>query len=355
MIEIDGSYGEGGGQILRTSISLSALALKPVRVTNIRANRPQPGLKKQHLGGIELTAKLVNARIEGLKIGSTEVVFQPRTRQGGEFTLDVGTAGSVSLLLQAALLPAVLAPDPVIFKLRGGTDVNWSPPIDYLQEVFGRVLAKLGPSIEIQQIRRGHYPRGGGEVICRVTPVQHLKSIESISFGELKQISGISHCVRLPEHIAQRQATSANEVLSERLGIEAIIQTESYSKDNDPHLGPGSGIVIWAISESGNVLGADRLGKKGERAEAVGAGAALHLVDEISTGKAMDSHLCDMLVPYLAIANGVSEIGVTEITSHLITNIWTIERMLGTRIELEGAIGDSGILKVFGHSLLSRE
>jgi len=353
MIEIDGAHGEGGGQILRTSISLSALTLKPIRITNIRANRPQPGLKKQHLGGIELTARLVNANVHGLQIGSTEVIFQPKERRGGEFTLDVGTAGSISLLLQAALLPATLAPNPVIFKLRGGTDVNWSPPIDYLREVFARALTKLGPSIEIRQIRRGHYPRGGGEVICRVTPVQHLKNIELINFGKLREIVGISHCVRLPAHIAKRQATSAMDIIKDNLGTEAVIQTESYPKDNDPHLSPGSGIVIWAISENGSVLGADRLGEKGERAETVGAKAALHLVNEISTGKAMDSHLCDMLVPYLAIASGVSEVGVTEITSHLVTNIWTVERMLGTRIELEGSIGESGVLRIYGQDLLS--
>ncbi|MFW9960410.1 MAG: RNA 3'-terminal phosphate cyclase [Candidatus Thorarchaeota archaeon] len=353
MIEIDGSYGEGGGQILRTSISLSALTLKPVRVTNIRANRPQPGLKKQHLGGVELTARLVNADVDGLKIGSTEVIFQPKERRGGEFTLDVGTAGSISLLLQAALLPATLAPNQVTFKLRGGTDVNWSPPIDYLREVFARVLAKLGPSIEIRQVRRGHYPRGGGEVVCRVIPVQHLSSIKSVDFGEVKEISGISHCVRLPEHIAARQAASAMEVLEDKLGIKAVIRTESYPKSNDPHLSPGSGIVLWAISEDSSVLGADRLGEKGEKAELVGTKAALHLVEEISTGKAIDSHLCDMLVPYLAIADRMSEVGLTEITSHLMTNVWTIQKILGTKIEIEGDIGGSGVMRVFGQGLLS--
>lgn len=353
MIEIDGSYGEGGGQILRTSISLSALTLRPVRVTNIRANRPQPGLKKQHLGGVELTARLVNANVDGLKVGSTEVEFQPKERSGGEFVLDVGTAGSISLLLQAALLPATLAPNPVTFKLRGGTDVNWSPPIDYLREVFVRVLAKLGPSIEIRQIRRGHYPRGGGEVVCRVAPVQHLKNIKSVHFDKVKEISGISHCVRLPEHIAARQAASATDILQERLGIKAVIRTESYPKNNDPHLSPGSGIVIWAIAENSSVLGADGLGEKGERAELVGTKAALRLVDELSTGKAIDSHLCDMIVPYLAVAEGVSEVGVTEITSHLMTNVWTIKKILGTKIEIDGDIGDSGIMRVFGQGLLS--
>ena len=353
MIEIDGSYGEGGGQILRTAISLSALTLKPIRITNVRANRPQPGLKKQHLGGIELTAMLVDASVQGLQVGSTEVVFQPRERRGGDFSLDVGTAGSISLLLQAALLPAVLAPEPVVFRLHGGTDVKWSPPIDYLRDVFAKMMTRLGPSIEIRQVRRGHYPRGGGEVLCQVSPVRSLDSVELIEFGELREVSGVSHCVRLPAHIAQRQAVSAGDVIREKLGIEASIQIESYPKDNDPHHSPGSGIVIWATSERGAVLGADSLGEKGKSAEEVGSEAAWSLVKEISTGKAIDSHLCDMLVPYLAVARGVSEVGVTEITSHLVTNIWVLERILGTKTELEGTIGESGVLRVHGHELLS--
>jgi RNA 3'-phosphate cyclase len=353
MIDIDGSYGEGGGQILRTSISLAALTLKPVRVRNIRANRPQAGLKNQHLGAIELAARLVNATVEGLEVGSTEVTFQPRQRRGGEFDYNVGTAGSISLLLQAVLPPAILAADPVTFRLHGGTDVSWSPPIDYLREVFAPVVATLGPTIEIQQLRRGHYPRGGGQVVCRVAPVRSLTNIRSIEFGGLKEIFGISHCVRLPSHIAERQAVAARDVLRERLGIESSIQTESYPKASDPHLSPGSGIVLWAKSESGAVIGSDQLGEKGERAEIVGTKAAMHLVKELSAGKAIDSHLCDMLVPYLAIAEGLSEVGVTEITSHLVTNIWTIEKILGTRIELEGTIGESGVLRVFGQALLS--
>jgi RNA 3'-phosphate cyclase len=353
MIVIDGSYGEGGGQILRTAISLAALTLKPVRITEIRANRPQRGLKNQHLGGIELAAKLVSAAVEGLEVGSTEVTFQPKHRQGGEFKYDVGTAGSISLLLQAVLPPAILAADPVTFILRGGTDVKWSPPIDYLREVFASTIARLGPTVEIQQVRRGHYPRGGGEVICRVTPVRNLTSINSVKFGELREIYGISHCVRLPSHIAERQAMSARDIIVERLGIEPTIRTESYSKTNDPHLGPGSGIVLWARSESGAVIGSDWLGERGTRAEMVGGKAAVHLINEISTGMAVDSHLCDMIVPYLAIAQGVSEVGVTEITSHLMTNIWTIEKVLGTRVELEGTLGEPGLLRVYGQKLLT--
>jgi len=348
MIEIDGSYGEGGGQILRTSISLSALTMKPVRISKIRAGRPKPGLRRQHLTGIQLTGKLVDASIEGLEVGSTEISFSPQKRRSGSFSIDVGTAGSISLILQAVLPPAVLAPEPVVFQVSGGTDVKWSPPVDYMRNVFTQVLSRFGPTVEIEQKKRGHYPRGGGEVVCRVTPVNELKPLNLVDFGDVSAVNGISHCVRLPSHVADRQASSAEQVIQEELDIEVSIETESYSKHNDNHLGPGSGIVLWADGSNGTRVGSDRLGEKGERAERVGTKAAEQLVNEVSMGKAIDSHLGDMIVPYLAVANGESRVGISEITSHLTTNLWTIEQILDTTMQLEGNIGEPGILKVSG-------
>jgi len=349
LIEIDGSYGEGGGQILRTSVSLAALTMKPVRISKIRAGRPKPGLKRQHLSGIKLTGELVDATIEGLEVGSTDVSFIPKQRRGGSFSIDIGTAGSISLILQAVLPPAVLAPDPITFQIRGGTDVKWSPPIDYLRNVFAPILHHLGPVVEIDQKKRGHYPKGGGEVHCKVTPAKELSSLNLVDFGELATIDGISHCVRLPSHVAERQATSAQQVLQDKFGIKARMKIESYSKNEDHHLGPGSGIVLWADDVNGTRLGTDSLGDRGVRAEEVGFKAAKKLVSEISAGRAIDSHLCDMIVPYLAIAKGDSIIGISEVTSHLTTNLWTIEKILGTPIQLEGSIGESGLLRVTGN------
>ncbi len=348
MIEIDGSYGEGGGQILRTSISLAALTMQSIRVTNIRAGRPKPGLKRQHMAGIELTGQLVDAAIEGLEIGSTEVRFVPRERKSGRFHFDVGTAGSISLILQAVLPAAVKAPKPVEFHLKGGTDVKWSPPIDYLCEVFVNQVNHLGPTITIEQKKRGHYPRGGGEVVCRVTPAQNLKALNMIEFGEVKSISGISHCARLPGHVAERQAQAASEVIQEKLEASSNFEIEHYTKNEDRHLGPGSGIVIWAEGTKGSRLGADSLGDRGVPAEQVGRRAGEQLVKEIRTGMAIDSHLGDMIVPYLAIAAGESSIGISEITSHLVTNLWTTKQILGTTFNLEGEIGQPGILRIGG-------
>ncbi len=351
MIEIDGSYGEGGGQILRTSIALSALTMQSVGVYNIRSGRPKPGLKRQHLAGIEVLAQLVSADVRGLEVGSTQVEFTPRERKGGHFSYDVGTAGSISLILQAALPTAVLSPDPVRFSLSGGTDVAWSPTIDYMREVFSHTLHTMGPTVEISVSRRGHFPRGGGRVACSVTPVESIKPIERESFGDVKQVRGISHCVRLPPHVAERQANSAQERLLENGITDVLIERESYSKQEDRHLGAGSGIVIWAESVSGIRLGADNLGAKGKPAEEVGSECADQLLNEVSTGMAVDSHLCDMLIPYMALADGVSKIGVTKVTSHLKTNIWAAQKLLNAYFSLEGEIGTPGTLAVGGTGL----
>ncbi len=355
MIDIDGSYGEGGGQILRTAVSLSALTMKPIRITNIRAGRPKPGLTRQHIAGIALTGMLVNATIKGLDIGSTTVEFVPDERRSGTFSYDVGTAGSISLVLQAVLPPAVLSSEPVVLNLRGGTDVKWSPPIDYLTNVFAHTIKQMGPTIKITQKKRGHYPRGGGIVSCEVVPSSEIKPLDQIEFGKVMKVSGISHCVRLPGHIAERQASSAEDLIQMRLGVEPEITRESYQKGDDPHLGPGSGIVIWVEDEHGVRLGADMLGERGKSAESVGNSAVSLLMEEVSSEMAVDSHLCDMLIPYIAIASGTSRIGVTKITSHLTTNIWTTEQILGTQLELQSESKKSGVLTVKGAELSVRE
>ena len=348
MIKIDGSYGEGGGQILRTSVALAALTMKPVEITNIRANRPKPGLKKQHMAGIQLTGRLVDAEISGLYEGSTKIVFRPRSRKGGRFEYNVGTAGAISLVLQAVIPAAILAPEKVVLQIEGGTDVAWSPPIDYMRNVFAPTVSKMGLHIKIEQVRRGHYPRGGGLVTCEIEQVKRLNPINVEQFGTLEYIRGISHCVRLPAHVAERQARAAESVLRENGMDNVDISVEHYPREHDPHRGPGSGIVLWAMSSTGNILGADALGTKGKRAEQVGSEAAHSLVRALSTGLAVDAHLSDMLVPYMALASGDNTIGITEVTSHLETNIWVSNKFLKTKMELVKREDGTGILYVRG-------
>lgn len=349
MIVIDGSYGEGGGQILRTSIAFSSLLMVPVRIVNIRAKRSNPGLRRQHMTAIEILRELTDADVEGLKLGSRELTFIPRRRRGGEFKFNVGTAGSIPLVLQAILPVLAYAPTRSTITIIGGTDVAWSPPIDYVRLIMLRVLRWMGLIVNLEVKRRGHYPRGGGEVRVTVDPVSKLKPLHLTSQGRLLKIEGISHCVKLPQHVAERQARAAIEKLREKdLDVEYDIELEYYPRGSDPHLSPGSGIVLAAVTEE-TVLGGDSLGEKGKPAEIVGREAAEKLIREIESGAALDSHMSDMILPYIAIADGTSTFTGSKLTMHAHTNMYVIERIAGVKFQLlEGRVGERFKVKVEG-------
>lgn len=350
-IEIDGSYGEGGGQILRSSIALSALTLKPVRVFNIRAKRSNPGLRPQHMTAIRAVATISKAEVKGLYKGSMEVEFIPRERLSGYFRFDIGTAGSISLVLQALLPAAALAPGSCTFEITGGTDVMRAPPIDYMRFVFTKWLKLLGYQVEITLLRRGHYPRGGGRVMVRTNPVSKLRPIIAEDRGDIVEVRGISHAVRLPRHVAERQAKAAIEVLKNAGYSDVEIEIEWYHPRKDPHLGPGSAIVLWATTSKGFVLGADALGERGKPAERVGREAATKLIKELQSGAPIDKHMGDMLIPFIAIASGNSRIKVSNLTSHTLTNVHVTEKILGLKFNVRGFEGRSGIIEVKGLAL----
>jgi RNA 3'-terminal phosphate cyclase (ATP) len=349
-IEIDGSFGEGGGQVIRTSIALSALYGKPVRVSNIRAKRPNPGLQAQHLTGLKAVASLCDAELEGMMIGSTTVTFGPRGRLGGEFKFDIGTAGSITLVLQALMPAAAFAPDEVTIRLVGGTDVKWSPTIDYLRYVVLPNLAMLGYSSDIAVERRGHYPRGGGRVSMRIRNVRSLKPITLIERGEIGRIRGISHCVRLPAHVAERQASVAKSALLHYGYKDVEVAVETYPAGRDQHIGAGSGIALYAETSNKSVVGADALGERGKPAEKVGSEAAEKLHTEITSGCPFDRHMADIIIPYLAVANGRSHVRVSQLTTHTLTNIKITELVSGVKFDVSGELGKPAEFLVDGRS-----
>ena len=336
-VVIDGSMGEGGGQILRTSVALAAVLGVRLRIYNIRAKRKNPGLQRQHMTAIKAVALLSNAKVEGLRLGSTSLVFEPRGLRGGRFRLDIGTAGSVTLVLQAVLPVAAYAPEPVELEIRGGTDVPWSPPVDYVRFVLRPLLEKFGYSFDLQLKKRGHYPKGGGVVVFRVDePPGELRAVELVERGTILAIRGLSHCVRLPSHVAERQARAAETLLRRKYpDVPVKIDLEYYPPGRDPHLGPGSGIVVWAETER-SILGGDSLGAKGKRAEVVGEEAARKLIEDLETGKALDRHASDMLIPFAALARGTSRLGGARLTLHAYTNLLVVEKLTGVRYKLEG-------------------
>jgi RNA 3'-phosphate cyclase len=325
IIQINGSYGEGGGQILRTSIALSALTGEAVSIKGIRENRPKPGLAPQHLRGIMAVKELTNAQVDGAKIGSTSLRFIPTTIRPGGYNVNIGTAGSITLILQAFNLPAAFTAHPVSITISGGTDVKWSPPIDYMKKVFLKILDRMGYRGNINIIKRGYYPKGGGAVCAEIMPAERLGHIQLSKRGRFKRIVGISYSMNLPSHVVERQKKAAEDVLKD---YETCIKTECLSG-----ISTDCGIVLWAEFED-TVLGSSSLGRLGKPAENVGSEAALGLLREIKANATVDAYMADQLIPYMALAESSSSIVVSDLTGHLKTNIYTTERFLGNRFEV---------------------
>ena len=345
MLEVDGSFGEGGGQILRTSLALAAVLGKEVRIFNVRAGRSEPGLRAQHLTSVRTIAQLCNASTRSVEIGSTEFTFRPGELKSGEFTFDVGTAGSITLVLQTIMPLLSFTPGRVKLEIRGGTDVKWSPPIDYVRLVMLPLLARIGVAISVESVIRGHYPRGGGAVRISSRPSKPLASIIGTAGGVVTKIVGSSHASNLPRHVAERQASSAASGTSlESLPIPEI----KIEASDDGGLSPGSGIVLCAETENQALIGADCLGEKGIPAERVGETAANQLVTEIRSGSFLDRHMGDMIVPYIALGEGVSEVSISRMTRHTMTNIKVAESVAEVSFETQGGLDERGRLRVRG-------
>jgi RNA 3'-phosphate cyclase len=348
MIDIDGSMGEGGGAVLRTALALCAVGRRAIHIYNIRAKREKPGLQPQHLGGVEALAKLTNGRVKGAYLNSAELTFEPSTIEGGRFEIDIGTAGSTTLILQILMPAAAFARKPVEVEIRGGSDNPMAPPVDFIRNVTLPILQRMGYRGEVECIRRGHYPRGGGIVRARIEPLEKLRALVLTEPGPVIKISGVAHCVRLPSHIATRMAHAASMALTKAGYSKVQIRTEHYPPEKDTHLGPGAGITLWAETAGGAILGSSSLGRPGKQAELVGREAAGSLVKQLRTGCAVDLHLTDQLIPYLALAEGISEITSAELTSHTFTNIALVEQILGVKFEVQGQLGQPGRIRVKG-------
>lgn len=327
MIVIDGK--EAGGQILRTALGLSAITNKSLKVINIRGARAEGGLKTQHLEGILGVAQLCNAEVKGANLGSKEIEFTPRRLEAKELNIKISTAGSIGLLFQSLQIASAFAGDIVIMNIKGGSTASaWSPTVHYIQNVLLPIVQKMDYNAEITIVREAFYPKGGAEVKIAVYPIKRLKSIKLTNPGKVKSISGVSIAGSLPEHVAERQASSAEKFLKER-GFDAKVarQTvQTFSK--------GTSITLWAECEH-SILGSDTIGKLGVKAEIIGKKAAKDLLHSIKSQAALDRHMADQCLPFVALAEGRSEVKVEKITHHCTTNIFVIEKMLGVKFEVD--------------------
>lgn len=328
MIEIDGSFGEGGGQMLRTSLAFSILTGKVFRMHSIRAGRKEPGLRPQHKRCIEACAEFCGAGVSGAFQGSMEVSFRPGSASRRKMDIRIGTAGSATLLLQSLLLPAVFSGKKISFTITGGTDVAWSMPFDYMSNVVLHYYRKYA-EISFRLLKRGYYPKGNGVVELTVAPRKGLESAGGIYFGErasLAAVRGISHASSdlMGKRLAERQAHSARSFLALN-GICGEISS-CYSISDST----GSGIVLWALfsgKAQAYVFGADMLGRKGFSPEKIGETAAAELAGLISSGQCVDVHLADNLVPLIAVFGG--RVRMPELTGHTLSSIYVAEKFLG--------------------------
>lgn len=345
MIEIDGSYLEGGGSIARVAMALSALTGKEFKVTEMRLGRKVPGLKAQHLMAVKALKEICGAETNKIEIGSTELEFKPGKVRKGVFEIDIGTAGSITLLLQALLLPCMFAPGKVTLKIKGGTSGKWQASVDYLQNILLPQLKKFVSKISVKILRRGYYPKGGGEVLVEIWPkfklgekLDEVPRIELLEQGILEQVKGVVNCSRILEkaEIGERVKGSAKKELK-RLNCPVNIRVE-YGES----LSPGGEIVLWAVFSDGEIdfnnpviLGGDALAEKGKTSEKVGLEAALELISEIESRGCVDKHLGDQILMFMGLLPG-SKIKVSEVTKHCRTNIHVIEKFLDVKFEVKG-------------------
>ncbi|MDH4232045.1 MAG: RNA 3'-terminal phosphate cyclase [Nitrospirota bacterium] len=345
MIEIDGSYGEGGGQIVRTALSLSCLFQRPFRIFNIRKNRRKPGLMPQHLTCVKAAQSITGAAVKGDYPGSVELIFSPGRVRTGTFSFDIGTAGSTSLVLQTLIPALAFSGQMTRVNLTGGTHVPFSPSFHYLSEVFLRFLEQIGIRIRLSILSYGFYPRGGGKIQADIFPTQKITPLRINGRGNVLGFNGHSGVGNLPLVIAERQRSALlKKLLREAETFKTAPEIELLEVPT-----PGKGTFIdFAANCEHSIAGFTGLGEIGKKAEAVGEEAAAEFIRYYRTGAALDSHMADQIVLYLALCDEDSFFSSSAITNHLITNLWAIGLFHDIRCSLEGGVGEKGKVRLKG-------
>jgi RNA 3'-terminal phosphate cyclase (ATP) len=330
MLTIDGSAGEGGGQILRTSLALSLATHTPVRITGIRKGRQRPGLMRQHLTAVRACAKIGSATVSGDEIGSREIVFTPGEVTPGDYTFSIGTAGSTTLVLQAVLPALLCAKERSTITLVGGTDNPMAPPFDFLARAYLPLLRRLGPNVTAEIEARGFYPAGGGRFRVVVEPCASLSRLDLPERGAVLNRSVVATVANLPGAIARRELDAANEVLG---WDPACLRVEMLRG------APGPGNVVSIVIESEHVTEVvTGFGEKGKAAEIVGGDAAREALAYLESGVPVGEHLADQLLLPMALAGGGS-FRTTAPSSHTTTHLRLLEQILGVRSAVEPLSG----------------
>ncbi|KAK7889159.1 hypothetical protein WMY93_024719 [Mugilogobius chulae] len=338
-VEIDGSVMEGGGQILRLSASLSCITGSPIKITKIRAGRSQPGLKAQHMSGLQLVSELCGGTLQGAAMGSTDISLSPGKIKAGNFTADTHTAGSVCLLMQVALPCALYAHGNTQLCLKGGTNAEMAPQIDYTVKIFKPIVEKFGVNFDCDIKMRGFYPKGGGEVQVTVNPVKELLPVVLTDRGTITKIYGRAFVAGvLPFKLAKDMSTAAVRTIRKEIKDLYINIQPLQEKDNA--YGNGNGIIIIAESSTGCLFAGSALGKKGVYADKVGIEAAEMLLRNLRHNGCVDEFLQDQLIIFMALAKGTSRIRTGPVTLHTQTAIHIAEQLTQAKFNISKCVDE---------------
>jgi RNA 3'-terminal phosphate cyclase (ATP) len=336
LLVIDGSYGEGGGQIIRTSLALSLVTSKPFRVARARANREKPGLRKQHLTAVTAAAEIGQAIVEGAAMGSTEFTFIPGNVIPGDYLFDIGTAGSATLVLQTVLPPLMIASGPSMLRLQGGTHNVHAPPYDFLERTFLPLVSRTGPKILIDLGRYGFYPPGGGRFDVFIEPVTTPRRLDLVKRGNIRE-RGRALVVNLPATMAERELA----VIKEKMGLS---DEQLHAEISDNAISRGTAVMIEIESEQVTEV-FTRIGERGVRAEVIAEKAVDEALEYLKTEAAVGEHLADQLLIPLSLCGG-GTFSTSKLSLHTLTNIEVIKKFLDVDIIVTESMLGINIIEV---------
>lgn len=340
VMAIDGAAKSGSGTIVRYSVALASLLGKEIRIENIRAGRAKPGLRAQHLKVVQACQEMCRGTVENAAVGSREITYTPGVGfRGGEYSWDIGTAGSTIMMAQALLPLACFARTSSRFRLEGGLFQEFAPSAYHMKFVLLPLLQQMGLGVKLDIIRPGYVPRGGGIIEVAVEPTGRLKPLNLIEQGEIVSVKGTALSSHLQEkRVSRRMATECRRVLSS-YGYRAEIE----EMEDDSSLQAGAALAIYADTSQRGRIGSDRAGRPGRSSESIGRYVAQNFVEDVTTGAAVDRYVADQLIIFAGLADGITRYSVPYITEHVETNLWLIEEFLGAETRL-----DDNVLEIEG-------